>query len=659
MISDPNRLVEGMGSFIGGANSAVDPALLSQNQYSWASNVIVRDGYLHTRPGFRFVKTLPTGVIQGCAYYKSENMNSPQIVAMINGKLYDLEAYFSDLPVRDISPVQETYPYISQTASLVQANNFLVCQDGLSRPIVYDGSRTFYSYGLNQDADPAVTLTNCFITSGSATVTISSKAGLTTNMLVIAEGDPSNSILQKDTFISTINSDTQITLSKTAVSTIKTTLKFYDPGIVRISTSIPVGSIVTYGNGRLWVANGRNLYAGDLVGSSLNAEIKFTETIYLSGGGSFYFDSNITGLAFIPGPDTTTGQGDLVVFTRTSINLVRASVYDRTSWQSVAGMQRVIFQGRGAEGFDSIISTDRDLYFRSQDGIRSLLQSVQQGGSNIVLAFADSLEATRIVASDTDRWITYTPNILFDSRMLMGGSPKVQIIPDDSGNPTTRFNLVFTKLISKDFNAGYLTDTPGPVYEGEWSGLQICKMVEGLFNNRRRCFALTCDSDGKNSLYELTINEFEDTLLNNRTLNTTQNQLISSFVETRRFSFDSPFDIKELMRSDLGFSEVVGPLTWTLEYCPDFFPNFFYFQNGTFNVPQSTQTLTTQTPPSLPPGFKVVRTIKPVNTCVPNSKRQANFGYMFQSKISWQGIGKLTLFRLHSSKKDISDLGEC
>ena len=45
MISDQNRLIEGMGSFLGGANSAVDPSLIPINQYSWAENIVVRDGY--------------------------------------------------------------------------------------------------------------------------------------------------------------------------------------------------------------------------------------------------------------------------------------------------------------------------------------------------------------------------------------------------------------------------------------------------------------------------------------------------------------------------------------------------------------------------------------------------------------------------------------
>lgn len=649
-----------MGSFAGGANSSVDPALLGPTQYSWASNSAVRDGYLKTRPGYKFVKTLPEGVVQGCVYFKTARVKNPQIVAMIDGKLYDLTANSPDLPVRNISPQEQSPLYISQKACLVQANNFLVCQDGLSRPIVYDGSISFRSFEKKEDAEPSVTLSDCFITAGSASVSISSKTNLKTGMLVLADKDPSFSVLQRDTFISAIPSDTQLTLNKTAVSTFKTTLKFYSEGPVKIDSSVPVGSIMAYGNGRLWVANGRYLYAGDLVGSDLNSEIKFSEIIYLSGGGSFFFDSEITALAFLPGPDTTTGQGDLIVFTKTDLHLVRASIYDRQLWQNTSGMQRVVFKGRGAEGQDSVIVTDRDLYFRSQDGIRSLLQTSGVGSSSsTILSFSDSLEANRIISTDTSRWLEYTPAVLFDSRMLMGGAPKVQLISYSSQSSESRFNIVFTKLISKDFNSGYFDGNPTPAYEGEWDGLQICKLVEGLVDGQKKCYAITCDPDGKNSLYELTLDQKTDEKLDSRSLNTIKSEPISSYVETRRFSFESPFEIKELIRADIGFSEVFGSLNWSLKYSPDFFSSFMPLQNGTFTVPGTTPVLTTPVPPTLPSGFKAQRTIKPSSSCVANSKRQSNFGYMFQCKVSWTGYGKFTLFRLHAAKKDISDLGEC
>jgi hypothetical protein len=652
MISDQNRLTEGMGSFLGGANSAVDPALISENQYSWGENIVVRDGFPKTRPGFKFIKLLPPGVVQGACYFTNRIRNTQDLIALINGKLYDLSPLEASTQARDISPAGETSPLVSQKASLVQANAFLVLQDGTSPAIVYDGATSFRSQGKTQLASPAVTITDAVLGANNNLIAVPNVVGIEVGMLVASN----SGAVQDETFVTSFDiENSTITLSKDATRTIVTTLLFYSPGIVRDNISIPVGSIMAYGNGRLWVANNNNLFAGDLVGSSLNAEIKFTETIYLTGGGSFYFNENITGLVFLPGQDNSVGQGDLIVFTQNAIYAVKATNYDRTTWQTTPGMQRKIFIGRGSENQESIILTDKDVYFRSLEGMRSLAQTLNARG---VVSLSDSLEGTRVMAYDTERWLTYTPGTLFDSRYLLGGAPKIQRITDANGNYTGRFNIVFSKIVSKDFNAGSVLNAPVPVFDGEWNGFQICKLVEGTFDNARRCFAITCDPDGKNCLYEVTLADYADEIKPSRNAGVVTTPIECS-VETKRFSFGTPFDIKTLMRADVGFTDVYGDVTWDLKYSPDFVNLFYSIQEKTIPNEQETPVLTTQSPPNLPYGFRTVRTVKPESVCLDLTNRLSNFGYMFQAKLYWEGQAKLALFRLHASRKDISDLGEC
>jgi len=652
MISDQNRLTEGMGSFLGGANSAVDPALISENQYSWGENIVVRDGFPKTRPGFKFIKLLPPGVVQGACYFTNRIRNTQDLVALINGKLYDLAPLEASTQARDISPPGEASPFVSQKSSLVQANAFLVSQDGTSPAIVYDGATSFRSQGKTQLASPAVTITDAVLGANNNLIAVPNVVGIEVGMLVASN----SGAVQDETFVTSFDiENSTITLSKDATRTIVTTLLFYSPGIVRDNISIPVGSLVAYGNGRLWVANNNNLFAGDLVGSSLNAEIKFTETIYLTGGGSFYFNENITGLVFLPGQDNSVGQGDLIVFTQNAIYAIRATNYDRTTWQTTPGMQRKIFVGRGSENQESIIVTDKDVYFRSLEGIRSLAQTINAAG---VVSFVDSLEAARVMSFDTERWLTYAPGALFDSRYLLGGAPKIQRITDANGNYTGRFNIVFSKIVSKDFNAGSVLNAPVPVFDGEWNGFQICKLVEGTFDNSRRCFAITCDSDGKNCLYEVTLADYADEIKPSRNAGVVTTPIECS-VETKRFSFGTPFDIKTLMRADVGFTDVYGDVTWNLKYSPDFVNLFYSIQEKTIPNEQETPVLTTQSPPDLPYGFRTVRTVKPESVCLDLTNRLSNFGYMFQAKLYWEGQAKLALFRLHASRKDISDLGEC
>lgn len=652
MISDQNRLIEGMGSFLGGANSAVDPSLISINQYSWAENIVVRDGYPATRPGFKFIKLLPPGVVQAASTYLNRRTGRQDLISLIDGKLYDLLPLEPLSSVRDISPPGEVSPYISQKASMVQAGSFLVVQDGLSQALVYDGATAFRSGNKTDPSSPTVTINECVLGVNNAIIAVPAVTGIQVGMFVTSD----SGAVENNTFVVSFDeANSNITLSNVATRTIVTTLKFYSPGIVRDNIAIPVGNVMAYGNGRLWVANGNNVFAGDLVNSSNDAEIKFSETLYLVGGGSFYFNEPVTGMIFLPGSDNSVGQGDLIVFTAASIFAVKATVYDRASWQTTAGMVRKIFVGRGAVNQESIILTDRDIYFRSKDGVRSLTQAIQGYGA---VSFADSLEASRITFYDTERWLDYCPGVLFDSRYLLGGAPKIQRITDTNNEFTGRYNIVFSKLIVKDFNAGSVFDKPVPVYDGEWNGLQICKLVENVFEGQRRCYAITCDPDGKNCLYEIPIFAYDNEIKPSRNSSVVI-EPTKSYIETRRFSFETPYDVKELMRADVGFTDVYGGVSWDLEYSPDFLNLFYPVQTKEIPNEQETLVLTTQSPPDLPFGFKTSRTVKPTSVCVDLSKRLSNFGYMFQGKISWEGYGKLVLFRLHASRKDISDLGEC
>ena len=644
MIKDPNRLVEGIGSFIGGANSSVDPALLPENQFSWGTNISIRGGYPRTRPGFKFIKAIPNGVIQGATSFQTKA--GQELVMMINGRLYNSQVLSANAPVLDVTPSNETNNFVSRKVCFTTANSYLVIQDGTSAPIVYTGATSFRSNLILQEFDGYIERE---ITTGANNprINVSTTSGLYPGMLVQAARG-----LQKDSVIISVDSSTEVTLNKTCTLTGLAEAKFFPPGVLQANVSIPIGSVMAYGNGRLWVANGNQLYAGDLAGSYAGAEIRFSETKYLTGGGSFAFSSEITGLAFLPGADTSTGQGDLIVFTRDDVNAVRSYIYNRETWQNTEGMQRRLFLGGGAEGNDSIVIVNNDVFYRSLDGIRSLLQTLRDVQQRHV-SLADSIEANRVILYDTDRWIKYAPAVYFDNRVLHGCAPKLQKV---YGDPTS-YNIVFTKIVSQDFNPGVYQGNYPPVYDGEWTGLQVCKLVYGVFDGAKKCYALVCGSDGNNAIYEITPTDYFDTIPDGQ--GGTTSLAISSEVEFRRMGLQLPFEIKELMRADIAFSEVYGSVTWSFDFAPDYYPTFLPVQTGSIDYDTETPTLTDCYPPDLALGYKNIRTVKPSDSCVTGVGRKARFGYLFQPKISWTGHAKLALFRLHASRKDASDLGEC
>ena len=124
-------------------------------------------------------------------------------------------------------------------------------------------------------------------------------------------------------------------------------------------------------------------------------------------------------------------------------------------------------------------------------------------------------------------------------------------------------------------------------------------------------------------------------------------------------AFESPNEIKELMRADLSFSEVYGSVSWNLDFTPDYYPSYFPIQSGTIDFATQTDNLETCSPPDLGLGYRTIRTVKPSDSCIIGVSRKARFGYLFQPRISWEGYAKLAIFKFHASRKDISDLGEC
>lgn len=277
---------------------------------------------------------------------------------------------------------------------------------------------------------------------------------------------------------------------------------------------------------------------------------------------------------------------------------------------------------------------------------------------------SDSTEASRVLNYDTARWLKYSSGVFFDNRYLFTASPVVQNINSQYGKG---FNVVGRSIISADLvPATVKGEALDAGYDGEWTGLQVSKLVKGIFRGEERCFALCTGTDGHNALYEITVNDPVDTDSQNNFLP------IQSGIEFRRMSFDNPAEVKELVRADIGFSDIYGrqvspgsgealpSLQWTFSFRPDYFPNFFQVQTGNIEIQTANELPFQQNiPENLRPGYLNVRTVKPADSCVTPSGRLARFGYLFQPKIEWVGSARLSLFRLHGAKKDISDLGEC
>jgi len=270
----------------------------------------------------------------------------------------------------------------------------------------------------------------------------------------------------------------------------------YNGGTARRATSdeVPRGRMMAYGNGRLWVAiNLRELVAGDIRTRDPGSELKFTETNYLSGGGSLYFSRGITGLDFIP----VTGAADfgtLMVFGPDYAESIRADVTSRDSWAQMAGFVTNVFRDIGASGDWGIAQVNQDLYWRDSHGnIRSLQNSIST--QNSPGSTPISREVSRIVAYDSEKLLPWVSSVYFDNRLLMTASPYLNV----SGG------ISFKDIVSLDFAPiSTMQMKAPPAYDGQWTGLPgVAQLVTGDFNGMNRAFAITSDEEGINRIWEM------------------------------------------------------------------------------------------------------------------------------------------------------------
>lgn len=330
-----------------------------------------------------------------------------------------------------------------------------------------------------------------------------------------------------------------------------------DPSI----REVPIGRMMAYGNGRLWVArNDYTLQAGDITQPDVaGSELFFIENVYLFGGGSFSYPQQITGLSFLPSNNTFSGYGSLVVMGRRFTDSIRAEITDRDLWQTTAGFQVKVLEGIGCASHLSITRVNQDLYWRDADGeVRSLRAAAadQDGPGNSSL----SREISRIVDFETDPLMEQSSGMYFDNRLFFSASP---YLGEDGV-------VIFRKIISLDCAPlATMRGKSAPAYDGEWEGLNLVRMFQGNFSGTRRAFMISSDPDGLNRLWEIVPGKRDDVYVENIVDGETVTRPIECFAEFRRFDFGKPSQLKQITRCDIYPSEIEDSVNIRLQWRTD------------------------------------------------------------------------------------------
>lgn len=631
-IADSTLLLEGQRDFSGGMDSSRAPNLISDNAVSRAVNVTFRGGTPTTRPGFRQLilanadveangglDAFVNGLFQGGYYYQDRRTDrNPCVFSVMSGFVvkidlgtYEVQRVYPVVQATDIV-AGESYiiktigtttwtsygassnnigeQFISNSSSgagtgtaysinpmdiyadcyFVQAENYLIIQDGSSAPRIWDGDNlwiggkgpagstgkisqvpigTVMAYGQGR-----LFVANTERTSGTAgdlayggstdqkTITSGAHSGtryrfITSTVHGFAAGD----------VVTVSGHSSEFGLNGTwSIANIHSTTEF----------DIDFTTSSAKGNGG-FVTKANVGTASDL--------LRFTETTYLDEGGSLQvpgFLGKITGLIFMPVQDSAVGVGDLLIFCETGVLSLSVSV-PRTQWKNTAGFQRIALASIGSTGQESLTTANGDVFFRSFDGLRTYRNA--RAEFNSFGRVPISAEMNAVLEYDTKNMLKNCSSIVFDNRFLFTATPKI----DFRGVPSTTLRkrpITFSSIVALDFTTlASIGAQRASCYDGFWRGLDVTKLVSGVVDGKPRAFAFCVDYEvnATNTVWEITSDIFVDEPVNASPIP------ITSILETRSFQLGSPSEVKKLIRADLWLGSLRGNTDFKIYWRPD------------------------------------------------------------------------------------------
>jgi len=451
-----------------------------------------------------------------------------------------------------------------------QAEKYLIIQDGVNAPFIFDGenirrahitSNPAISMGIGSGTVVSILVTDRGSGYSSApTVTISApgSGGATTATATAMIGASSGQVER----ITVTNAGTNYTSAPTVTFSGGGGSGAKAYAILENPVEVPTGSIMAYGQGRLFIANPNRfeIQALDLVGSHVNvkagttssgavnyplsdprASVLFnTENTYLNEGGSLLMPSfmgRITGMQFVPTQNTTAGQGQLFVFCEFGAATFAVTA-PRSQWGTTSGFQTVLYTNIGAVGPDAFAQVNGDLFFRSNDGLRTYKNATAEMasyGNTAMSAEMNSILEQEPIHLLQDVSLAYTDR----GRVLMTALPQ-EYQPETINSKSKK---VYKALISLDFNT--LTGSLGKTaaaYDGIWTGIDMLQVIAGDFGRRNKAFILGI-SCNLNSIWEIDSTAHEDRPIAGSEL-TFSNSLLSgtyqftSLAGTRKAKFD-------------------------------------------------------------------------------------------------------------------------
>ena len=311
----------------------------------------------------------------------------------------------------------------------------------------------------------------------------------------------------------------------------RTPAAYWDGSISRhlnpLASETPLGTWMKWSGDRLWVGRDNELFASDIADP-----LRFTETEYLSEGGSFRLPDIITGLAEI----TSTDVPQLLVFTQNTTSIFQSNIRDRETWKTTNNFQRVLFPQVGCVSGRAITTQYGQLWWMTMTGVTSLN------------AAAQSRISSELLYRDTEMAVSkgnLSPNI---ERVAAISFENYVLFSVPSGDLFNRHTWVMDQSPAEKLNTG----SPA-AWNGVWTGTRPVQWSVGAVNGVQRVFHVSVDYDGVNRLWEAFIPTRQD-----------NGQPITCYVETKSHAnfgeMAQGLDIKTFRFAELEFTEIQGTL---------------------------------------------------------------------------------------------------
>lgn len=658
---DPTRRIAGFNELSLGVNAGVAPNLIPNDQAVSAVNVTFRGDFAETRPPWKnhVLQDVPdtwTGIFQGSAYYDGEAGQSGWMVAR-GGRFFFVNS--DTFTVTDVTPsitivttadftlpgvgnqvlvnLNGNPPLLAGDTVMFGAIHFTVIAlftDQIRLQQVDGGAGTVVSGSVMLDATGATEIIEFFVYPATLNFVFMFQAE---NYLIILGGQEHSMI--------------------------------WDGKVIRLSEvkEVPSGFIGAYGWGRIWIVrpDRRTFVAGDIVfgpsGTPQNgfrdAILKFTENDFLNEGGSFgvpYNAGPITAMQFLATQDTSLGIGVLLVGTTNMVFSVNAPV-DRTTWKDLTyPIQTVSLIDYGPRGPRSTISVNGDMWYRSEDGVRSFVVARRLFGSpgNTPM----SREVDPILFEDTRALLFYGSAVLFDNKLFLTVSPFFQPVGDST------VQIAHRGLVVVDFDllSNMRTKQP-PSWEGLNTGLDILQVGKARIADEERGFIWAQGSDVE--LWEILPEGIADEFSTEANdLVTIQSKSIESMLITRAEDYAIPMELKRLVMGELYLEDIADRVVINIAYKPDQYCNWIAWQSITFcsTVSQCAPDVNICMIPQNARGYAARVTLpQPDDTCNPQTGTPAREFHECQFRLTWTGHVRFKRFFTHTKIQTQPTEGIC